>query len=139
MLGRRGVPTRGKKAARFKGKYAMYHTIVRGLIAVACMCFAPFTFTHSPGGRVVADEPAASGSRTLLLVDDHHVLYRSGTERVFHPARLNPTNPVVREDRASTVAEMKRNTDRTTASGQRTNPLFRKGAASMLAGKRRRR
>jgi hypothetical protein len=34
----------------------------------------------------------------ILLVDDHHVLYRSGTKRVFHPARLNPSNPVVRED-----------------------------------------
>lgn len=37
--------------------------------------------------------------RTLLLVDDHHVLYRSGTRRVFHPAKLNPTNPVIREDK----------------------------------------
>jgi len=35
---------------------------------------------------------------TLLLLDDHHVLYRSGTKRVFHPSTLNPTNPVIRED-----------------------------------------
>ena len=36
--------------------------------------------------------------RNLLFVDDHHVLYRSGTRRVFHPAESNPTNPVIRED-----------------------------------------
>ena len=46
----------------------------------------------------------ASGSHleipaTLLLVDDHHVLYRAGTKRIFHPATLNPTNPVIREDK----------------------------------------
>ena len=37
--------------------------------------------------------------REWLFVDDYHVLYRSGTERVFHSAKLNPTNPVIREDK----------------------------------------
>lgn len=40
-----------------------------------------------------------SPAKTLLLVDDHHVMYRAGTKRVFHPARLNETNPVIREDK----------------------------------------
>lgn len=42
--------------------------------------------------------------RHLLLVDDHHVLYRSGTKRIFHPAKLNPSNPVIREDKAWELA-----------------------------------
>lgn len=42
--------------------------------------------------------------QTLLLVDDHHVLYRAGTERVFHSATLFPNNPVVREDQAWEMA-----------------------------------
>jgi pimeloyl-ACP methyl ester carboxylesterase len=36
---------------------------------------------------------------TLLFVDDHEVLYRSGTVRVFHPASLHSGNPVIKEDR----------------------------------------
>ena len=38
--------------------------------------------------------PLARG-RTLLLVDDHHVLYRSGTQRVLQPARRHSREPVV--------------------------------------------
>jgi hypothetical protein len=34
---------------------------------------------------------------TLLFVDDHHVLYRSGTERVLTQATRHPENPVVAE------------------------------------------
>jgi dienelactone hydrolase len=40
----------------------------------------------------------AGAPRNLLLIDDHHILYRAGTERVFHPATLNASNPVIRED-----------------------------------------
>lgn len=40
---------------------------------------------------------ANGAGQTLLLVDDHHVLYRSGTKRVFHPATAHPKNPLVRE------------------------------------------
>ena len=43
----------------------------------------------------VSTQPA----QTLLLVDDHHVLYRAGTRRVFHPAVPNPSNPVIYEDK----------------------------------------
>jgi hypothetical protein len=35
--------------------------------------------------------------RTLLLVDDHDVLYRAGTERVLQPLVRHPANPVVAE------------------------------------------
>ena len=32
---------------------------------------------------------------TLLLADDHHVLYRSGTRRVLHPPTRHASNPVL--------------------------------------------
>ncbi len=40
-----------------------------------------------------------SKPQTLLFVDDHHVLYRSGTKRIFHPAEPFSGNPVIVEDR----------------------------------------
>ena len=43
-------------------------------------------------------------AQTLLLVDDHHVLYRSGTKRVFHPGKANASNPIVQEDHAWEMA-----------------------------------
>ena len=36
---------------------------------------------------------------TILLVDDHYVLYLSGTKRVLHPPKRNPSNPVIAEDK----------------------------------------
>lgn len=39
-----------------------------------------------------------SGSRTLLLVDDHEILYRSGTRRVLHPAQRR-VEPVIAQDK----------------------------------------
>jgi hypothetical protein len=33
--------------------------------------------------------------RTLLMVDDHHVLYRSGTRRVLQPLSRHPANPLI--------------------------------------------
>eukprot|EP00913_Durusdinium_trenchii_P028501 g26729.t1 len=74
----------------------------------------PRGHTTPPGGPEMAakwidrqlhpqrkSKPAATETKpqTLLLVDDYHVLYRAGTKRVFHPAKLNPTNPVIREDK----------------------------------------
>ena len=41
--------------------------------------------------------PAAD--RTILLVDDHDVLYRSGTRRILHPAERHPANPLIRPER----------------------------------------
>ncbi|WP_417379138.1 hypothetical protein [Gimesia sp.] len=43
-------------------------------------------------------EDAKPQARTLLLVDDHHILYRAGTRRVFYHANVYKENPVVRED-----------------------------------------
>lgn len=60
--------------------------------------------------RQVAGEPVADDhvkqerDRHILFIDDNDVLYRSGTKRVFHPANSNPTNPVIREDRAWEMA-----------------------------------
>jgi hypothetical protein len=42
--------------------------------------------------------PAAKG-RTILLVDDHDVLYRSGTERVAHPAKRYSDNAIIPNDK----------------------------------------
>lgn len=42
--------------------------------------------------------------RTILLVDDHDVLYRSGTQRVLHPAQRHPRNPLVSQDKPWEVA-----------------------------------
>jgi hypothetical protein len=47
---------------------------------------------------------AETGARHILFVDDHEILYRSGTERRLHPATLNPSNPVIREDKAWEMA-----------------------------------
>jgi hypothetical protein len=49
---------------------------------------------------IIADDATshAADRCDLLLVDDHHVLYRSGTTRVFHAATPHRSNPVVRED-----------------------------------------
>jgi len=38
-------------------------------------------------------------SLTLLLVDDHHVLYRSGTKRVLHQLKRHVKNPVIAKDK----------------------------------------
>ncbi len=38
-------------------------------------------------------------ARTILLVDDHDVLYRSGTERVLNPAERFEGNPVIKQDK----------------------------------------
>lgn len=37
--------------------------------------------------------------RTLLLVDDHHVLYRPGTRRELHPLKRHDANPVIPRDK----------------------------------------
>ena len=36
---------------------------------------------------------------TILLVDDHHILYRSGTKRVLHPLKRHEKNPMLAEDK----------------------------------------
>ena len=70
------------------------------MLKIARLCFQLSLFLVCPLITVSvshAAEPGAS-EKTLLLVDDHHVLYRAGTRRVFHHANAYAENPVVRED-----------------------------------------
>ena len=39
--------------------------------------------------------PAQPKRGTLLLVDDHHILYRSGTKRILQPLSRHPNNPLI--------------------------------------------
>ena len=47
-----------------------------------------------------APSPAGNpdARQTLLFVDDHHVLYRAGTERVLHHPVRHPRNPLIPDD-----------------------------------------
>ena len=46
---------------------------------------------------IAADESQSAAGRTLLLVDDHHVLYRSGTRRLLHKAERRALEPIIAE------------------------------------------
>ncbi len=39
-----------------------------------------------------------AAGRTILLVDDHDVLYRSGTRRVINPPKRHADNPLIKKD-----------------------------------------
>jgi len=41
----------------------------------------------------------AEQSLTILLVDDHHVLYRSGTKRVLHQLKRHEKNPLIAKNK----------------------------------------
>ncbi|EDL62158.1 hypothetical protein [Gimesia maris] len=70
------------------------------MLKIARLCFQLSLFLVCPLITVSVSHAAEPGSseKTLLLVDDHHVLYRAGTRRVFHHANAYAENPVVRED-----------------------------------------
>jgi hypothetical protein len=42
---------------------------------------------------------AVAAERTILLADDHDVLYRAGTKRVLHPPARHERNPLITEDK----------------------------------------
>src|SRR5688500_2275687 len=42
---------------------------------------------------------APASARTILLVDDHDVLYRAGTRRVLHSATRHAKNPLITSDK----------------------------------------
>src|SRR5512132_2137334 len=42
---------------------------------------------------------ARAGADTILLVDDHDVLYRAGTTRVLNPPTRHPANPLIKADK----------------------------------------
>src|SRR4051812_7717729 len=61
------------------------------------------------GGVALADESKNSeaGSakgRTLLFVDDHDILYRSGTTRVLHPVKRHADKPLISQTKPWEVA-----------------------------------
>ena len=43
-------------------------------------------------------ESTRASERLVLLVDDHHVLYRPGTKRVLNPVQRHEANPVIPDD-----------------------------------------
>jgi hypothetical protein len=45
----------------------------------------------------VGGETRMAPGRTILLIDDHDVLYRSGTERVLVPFERHPGNPLIKD------------------------------------------
>ena len=45
--------------------------------------------------HAAARESAAASPRTLLFVDDHHILYRSGTQRHLQPLQRSTVNPLI--------------------------------------------
>ena len=48
---------------------------------------------------LLASLPAPARARTILLVDDHDVLYRAGTRRVLQPATRHAKNPLIKSDK----------------------------------------
>ncbi|HAH46173.1 MAG TPA: hypothetical protein DCM07_15240, partial [Planctomycetaceae bacterium] len=63
-----------------------------------CFLLSLFFVCLFCSGKVTHAAEVNSGTKTLLLVDDHHILYRAGTRRLFHHAEAYAENPVVRED-----------------------------------------
>ena len=55
--------------------------------ALLCLLFASICLTVS------------AAERTILLVDDHDVLYRAGTRRFFNPPVRHAQNPLITEDK----------------------------------------
>jgi hypothetical protein len=51
------------------------------------------------GPSLAEPTTAPSGPRTLLMVDDHDIVYRSGTYRILHPAKRHAVNPVIAQDK----------------------------------------
>lgn len=71
------------------------------LAATACTALAqswlPAGSLGAAGAPDVARSAAGRSSpNALLLVDEHHILYRSGTHRVFHPLKRHPGNPLIK-------------------------------------------
>jgi hypothetical protein len=59
---------------------------VRGILALMALWCVPIVLR-------------AATAQTLLLVDDHDVLYRAGTRRVFNPPVRHAANSLITEDK----------------------------------------
>lgn len=64
---------------------------VAGILA---LCAALPTAAAEP---LLLRQPTPAKGRTLLLVDDHDILYRAGTQRVLHQPRRHAKNPLIGE------------------------------------------
>ena len=49
--------------------------------------------------RASEQDAALAKGRTLLMVDDHDILYRSGTNRVLNPAQRHSDRPLIAMDK----------------------------------------
>lgn len=67
------------------------------LILAASLVLQTFLWPVAASARDRETHPAKG--RTILLVDDHEVLYRSGTERVSHPARRFSDTAIIAADK----------------------------------------
>jgi hypothetical protein len=52
--------------------------------------------TGAKAARGAITTASSTGPRTILLVDDHEVLYRASTRRVLHPLKRHSANPLIR-------------------------------------------
>ncbi len=65
-----------------------------GLFVLFLICSSGQMLAWASGGEALSGNP-----RTILLVDDSQVLYRSGTERVLRPLDRHPKNPMLPSDK----------------------------------------
>ena len=82
-----GCSSRRKEAHKTEGHWSLLGSAVTYSAHVLFALFALGLF---------APAAPAAGSRTILLVDDHDVLYRPGTRRVLVPLKRYPGNPLLR-------------------------------------------
>ncbi|HOW73512.1 MAG TPA: hypothetical protein PKY77_23165 [Phycisphaerae bacterium] len=68
------------------------------ILILAATCATPWYAARAQ------DHPASGSARTILLVDDADVLYRSGTRREVRPFTRHHANPLIRCDKPWEVA-----------------------------------
>ncbi|MGI9428614.1 MAG: hypothetical protein ACR2NM_08150, partial [Bythopirellula sp.] len=68
---------------------------------ILLMFILSIALVHYAAGKA---PPDSNSPQTLLFVDDHHILYRSGTERILHPATRHGSEPVLKETKSWEVA-----------------------------------
>ncbi|MGI9457906.1 MAG: hypothetical protein ACR2NU_15180 [Aeoliella sp.] len=75
------------------------HNYLKRLILALTACGLLFAMvTYATG------QSALTNQRTLLVVDDHDILYRSGTRRLLQPMQRHSTKPVLGETKPWEVA-----------------------------------
>src|SRR5512134_1609553 len=80
-------------------------TLILAVAALpACLAAIGIPSSATASGPTPPGQAELAKGRTLLLVDDHDVLYRSGTRRVLHQPQRHPKNPLVGEVKPWEVA-----------------------------------